>query len=283
MRLQRIRDGTLGRPPGAPAPVPSSNAAKKRKAEDEEGEGRKRSKAVEPVNGVPTDVSNESVDSADADGSLSPVVPQELKKGLIDREVTDSSQRPEDMNNEPDPPPVSSGLLAGVYKPPKMDATPLANTAVDEDEWAAFERDIATPPPGAYSGPTALNALATISAAPLSAAELAARSTAEASLQGRGRREAELEGEKEDAARQLEEEFDEMEGLEQRVRRLKEKREELRKKREVESAKLMEVDGVNEGKHKPGITGSEDEDDDDGIDEEEEEEEEEEEGWNAWR
>ena len=44
-------------------------------------------------------------------------------------------------------------------------------------------------------------------------------------------REAEMEGEREDAARLLEEEFDEMDQLEERVRRLKQKREELRKAR----------------------------------------------------
>lgn len=58
MRLQRIRDNTLGRPPGAPAPprdlddeAPEpTNGSKKRKADDfEDDDARKKSK---PVNGA---------------------------------------------------------------------------------------------------------------------------------------------------------------------------------------------------------------------------------------
>lgn len=50
-----------------------------------------------------------------------------------------------------------------------------------------------------------------------------------------------MEAEKEDAARALEDEFDEMEGLEERVRRLREKREELRLRTKKEDETRSEV------------------------------------------
>jgi zinc finger protein 830 len=93
---------------------------------------------------------------------------------------------------------------------------------IDEDEWAAFEADIA-----ATEVPVAE---AVISAPAISAAELAAKSREEESAQRKERQAAEMEGDKEDAARKLEEEFEEMGELEERVRKLKEKREALRTK-----------------------------------------------------
>lgn len=108
---------------------------------------------------------------------------------------------------------------------------PPVVTAVNEDEWAAFEREMAEPAPADnMAAKTDIMAGATISAAPVTAAELAAKSREEQSMQAKERREAEMEGEKEDAQRRLEEEFDEMEELEARVQRLKEKREALRRK-----------------------------------------------------
>ncbi|KAH0558957.1 hypothetical protein GP486_004419 [Trichoglossum hirsutum] len=111
---------------------------------------------------------------------------------------------------------------------------------VDEDEWAAFERDIAGIAPA--PPPSALTAAATISAPALSASEIAARLVDEANIQLRESKEVEVEAEKEDAVRQLEEEFDEMENLEERVRRLREKRERLRQAREANSIPPAEVD-----------------------------------------
>ena len=146
----------------------------------------------------------------------------------------------------PIPPSANPGLPAGFFDPsvkgaPPSSATQPAIPAIDEDEWAAFERDVATPPPGA-SAIAALTAAATITAAPLTAAEIAAKSREEASTQAKEQREAELEGEKEDAARRLEEEFDDMEELEERVRRLRQKREEIRTRREAQGA-IGNVDG----------------------------------------
>jgi zinc finger protein 830 len=93
---------------------------------------------------------------------------------------------------------------------------------VDEDEFAAFEREIASldQPPAALTDYTA----ATITAAPLSAEELAAQSAAEK------KKTAEIlaEDEEDEEKGRLEEEFEIMEEFEERVRRLRERREEIR-------------------------------------------------------
>ncbi|KAL4935787.1 hypothetical protein BDV06DRAFT_118987 [Aspergillus oleicola] len=156
---------------------------------------------------------------------------------------------------------------------------------VDEDEWAAFEREVAAPTripqdSTSTSRPAALSATATISAAPISAEELAALQEKE-EHNARQNREAEAEGEREDAARFLEEEFDEMEQLEERVRRLKNMREQLRAKQRSESAEAEEAVPADLGSNtaevktdiKAGEGEEEDEDDDDDADDD----------WDNWR
>ncbi|EGX97054.1 hypothetical protein CCM_01713 [Cordyceps militaris CM01] len=100
---------------------------------------------------------------------------------------------------------------------------------VDEDEWAAFEAEMA-----ATAAPYADDAV--ISAPAMNAEESAAAAAALADGEGDGggsrksRADLDIEGEREDAARAREDEFDDMQQLEARVRRLKEKREELRRR-----------------------------------------------------
>ncbi|KAJ5347154.1 hypothetical protein MYU51_019781 [Penicillium brevicompactum] len=103
------------------------------------------------------------------------------------------------------------------------------STSVDEDEWAAFEREVAEPS-RVPNAPAAVAAEATISAAPITAEEIAEQQK-KAKQSAAHTREAELEGEREDAARLMEDELDEMEQLEERVRKLKQQREALRKTR----------------------------------------------------
>lgn len=130
----------------------------------------------------------------------------------------------------------------------------------DDPEWLELQRMIKE----SDTDPTT-EGRATISAAPMTAEEVAAQAREELSSQ-RGRREAELEEEKEDANRALEEEFDEMGVLEERVKRLREKREALRKPGEEESG--LAVNGILEVE--PGGRGKEERD---GADEEDEDEE----------
>lgn len=128
---------------------------------------------------------------------------------------------------------------------------------VDEDEWAAFEREVAAPTRTPHA-PAAISAEATISAAPVTAEELAAQQESDRASAAKSR-EAELEGEREDAARFMEEEFDEMDQLEERVRRLKHMREELRQKRAEDQAR----DITMAEEQRAPESESEDEEDDD--------------------
>ena len=210
MRAERLRIST-SKPPEQPTTREVSNGSKKRKASNGEGDLRKR---IKPI--------------LDSHGSFADEI-NEMSK--------DAST--EDFQAIPDAPIKTTPPTTTL--PSHTISTPPVPAQIDEDEWAAFERDVATPPPDPGL-PPALTAEATITAAPITAAELAAQSQAEANIQSKERREAEIEGEKEDAARALEEEFDEMEGLEERVRRLREMREELRKKQAREREEGGKVD-----------------------------------------
>ena len=200
MRLQRIRDGTLGRPPGAPAPnepteTTTITTSKKRKADDEEDIPAKKKR----TNGVGDVVGESSVDGAEGDHSNASE--SEEPASALSKTPSFSYQLP----------PLPSEALP----PSKLPMSP----SIDESEWAAFERDVASPPPQL----SVLTSTATISAAPLTAAEVAAQSRQEASLQAKERREAETEGETEDAARMLEEEFEQMAELEERLNKMRER------------------------------------------------------------
>ena len=218
------------------------------------------------------------------------------KRKADDEEDEDSRKRtrPEDLNSrksakrkvsfdqpsETNATPLPTQIRLARPSPTQVTAPPAptpSSETVDEDEWAAFEASVARPaspsPPPTTAPTTALTAAATITAAPLSAAEVAARSREEASMQSKERREAEVEGEKEDAARQLEEEFDEMEGLEERVRRLREQREALRLRKAAEAEERKALGPYSEDKPGEMVTTaassreeSEDEDDEADVD-----------------
>lgn len=193
LRLQKLQESGEAQSAHANEAIPNGDGnKKKRKAGDEDGEDtvRKRSRAA---NGLPEGL----FDLRTQEGSKAPIVQPAANEIRI-------PSRP-----------------ATPLKPPVGEIPKRPD--VDEDEWAAFEADIA-----AAEAPTADDAV--ISAPAMSAAELAAKSAEETNAQRRERQEAELEGDKEDAARKLEEEFDEMQGLEERVKRMKEKREALRRK-----------------------------------------------------
>jgi len=125
---------------------------------------------------------------------------------------------------------------------------------VDEDEWAAFEADVAS-----LKAPAPDDAI--ISAPAITAAEIEARSLEESNAKRKELQEAELEGDKEDAARKLEMEFEEMESLEERVRRLREKREELRSKSGTHHISPTAISTIDAGTL--DVEGDDDEDEDD--------------------
>ena len=103
---------------------------------------------------------------------------------------------------------------------------------VNEDEWEAFEREVASLPLQQNGTVAAVSSAPTIEAKPLSAEEIAAQAREEQSRQ-REMKEAEMEEEKEDATRKLEDELDEMEELELRVKRLRDKREAIRRAKDM--------------------------------------------------
>jgi len=210
--------------------LPPSTLSRKRKASGDEEEGtiRKRSKA-----------------------------PSGLPEGFFDggQQESGSAAFPNEMQIPSRP--------ATPLKPPESVMFLQPEPQVDEDEWAAFESDIAN----AEAQVQAAND-AVISAPAMSAADLAKKSAEEDYSQKKERQEAELEGDKEDAARKMEEELEEMESLEARVRRLREKREELKRKgSQVSSNRPIIHAAVTD------IVEEEGEDDDD--DEEDDE-------WDGW-
>ena len=103
--------------------------------------------------------------------------------------------------------------------------------AIDDAEWAAFEDDMQGIEDVATNQPSlkAYEAAASISAKPLTAAELAARDREEKSQQ-KGQRERELEDEREEAQDQLQEEFDQMNQLDERMKGLRERKAALAKR-----------------------------------------------------
>ena len=260
-RLQRLRDGQLERPPsGSHSTVTESG--RKRKAESDDDVGQERKKVKPAVEGVPPDFFDGDK-GADKDEVIEDVEEREMVQEKAPEVVDMQSAKTQ-----------SASLPPGFFDPSEIRLA-SAITTVDEDEWAAFERDVATLP-AETAVPSALTATATIIAAPLSAAELAARTTAEESTQKTGLKDAELEGEKEDAARQLEDEFDQMEELENRVRRLRAKREELRQKRESGGTVQVEMNDVRLGtdlNDDERAGAPDDDDDDEDVDDE----------WDHWR
>jgi len=153
----------------------------------------------------------------------------------------------------PPPPPKTNG---------NAQPTPSAvqPDAVDDSELAAFERELADLE--ASQAPiNALHSAATISAAPMTAEEIAAQAREEQSAQ-RGKRDAEIEDEREDAARLLEDEFEEMEELEERVKKLRERREALRTASSIAATKRA-VAGDSVGNGNVVVEEEDDEDEDD--------------------
>lgn len=229
MRLQKWQDTQRDEQAAESDPPPTEGNKKKRKASDDEDTIRKRTR---PDKGLPEGF----FDAGQEQAPIQPTLPSPTTEIKIpSRPATPAKPAQEQPKRQ----------------------------EVDEDEWAAFEADIA-----AAEAPT-VDDYSVISAPAMTAAELAERSKEESNAQRRERQEAELEGDKEDAARKMEEELEEMEGLEERVRRLREKREALRNKES-----LM---GLNKPEAAPAILEKTVEEDD------EEDEDYEDDDWDAFR
>lgn len=249
----------------------TASESRKRKASevDDEGDHSKRPKASKPASGLPQDFFDESA------ALEAPHLPGEPER-----------QASTEMASHPKlPPPIvtplpSNNLPSDFFDPSaapvavapskQAAADAVATDTVDEDEYAAFEREIAAP--------SLLTADATITAAPISAAELAARATAEANTQRKEQADADMEGEQEDAVRRMEVEIDEMEELEERVKRLRDRREELRRRAEARSGDSVGMeDAVGEDASRKSGTASRAAEEKDGDEDEDDEAE-----WDDW-
>jgi zinc finger protein 830 len=145
---------------------------------------------------------------------------------------------------------------------------------VDDDVWAAFEADLVH---GANKSPAVAgfaNSEAIISAPAMSAAELAAKSEEEDQEKRRTLADIQIEDEKEDATRALETEFEIMEELEARAKKLRERREALRRQSVTEATATV-PDKVQKG---PAL-GKENS----VVEEDEEDEDEDEDDWVGFR
>lgn len=131
-------------------------------------------------------------------------------------------------------------------------------TQIDEDEWAAFEADIAAA--------EAVPDDAVITAAPVSAEEMANMTAEETYLSKRERFEREREQEREDIINKVLDEQEEMRELEARVNRLKARTEEVKKLREQAKEKALPEVSTQETKENE----EEDDDDDSDLDEDDE-------------
>lgn len=258
-RLKKASDDALSTQPEAAAPQATQT-------NESEGEDTKESaKAEVQLRGkqgqkrkADSDEDNEEQSSTTRKRSKHAPMPGFLPEGFFD----DASK----ADVEASPPSNGNGQEfrlpsrpATPHKAPEVTPGAPKLPTVDEDEWAAFEADIA-----AAEVATEATEDAVISAAPMTTEEIAAKSREDEMNKMKKKAEAELEGDKEDAVRKLEEEFEQMNELEERVRRLKEKREALRVKEVVNVvSKPANVEADDETSK-----AAEDEDDDDEDDEE---------------
>ncbi|KAL7805323.1 hypothetical protein V8C44DRAFT_341116 [Trichoderma aethiopicum] len=201
-----------------------------------------RRKPQGPSQGVQVQMPSRSTTPADSQhsGSSAAKTTTKLATSLPSRQAsnlaTPASSSSMSIQQEA-PPPQQQQQQQEPQPQPQPPASPSQDQKqIDEDEWAAFEADIA-----AETAP--YDADAVISRPAMTAEEAAAAAAREAEQEAalqnpesrRTRADADIEDEREEATRALEEEFEEMQELEARVQRLKEKREALMMRRRGET------------------------------------------------
>ncbi|KAI1396915.1 hypothetical protein F4819DRAFT_107583 [Hypoxylon fuscum] len=293
-------------PPSQPQPVDDGNSKRKHDCveettsdADEDGEDdddpvgavrkKKRSKteivpptlgrrtSSTPIQGVEIAIPSRPATPAAASNSATST-PKAAPVGRSPLVGSDTANAPSTRTSLP----ISTQSLAV----PASTTTPnAANGAVDEAEWAAFEAEMAATADDETTGH--YSADATVSAPAMTAEQIAAKSQEEENERRKHLLDAQIADEREDATRALEAEFEEMEELEGRVRRLKERRDELRK---GSVANLRAAAGhVVMAKDSPaGADGKENnngmnEDKEEEEEEEEEDEEEDDDDWGTFR
>jgi hypothetical protein len=184
-----------------------------------------------------------------ASGSASP--PAESRKKIRPAAATSPGDSEGEKANEPEisiigpSEAATDGAFHEVSKLDQADTNGKPRTQDLDD----FERELAELE-ASVPVQTAAYEDATISSAPLSAAELAAQAREEHSAQ-RGKRDLEIADEREDAAQLLADEFEEMEGLELRAQKLRARREALRTVDANASRNRSEDAGADAGTNMP--------------------------------
>ncbi|KAM4063208.1 transcription factor Zn, C2H2 [Hirsutella rhossiliensis] len=248
----------LQSPPEANGPLRSDTGGvkQKRKLDDADGEvqdaiRRKRSRADLAL--TPTNGANKGPERTLSSGSGSGKDANLTPPGLSRRASTTPSQgielqipsrpatpsrRDVSASTTPGiaPPAFPQGSASNVFLTPRPVGNPVsaagaaqassAAPQVDESEWAAFEADMAA---------ESVSYDDAVISAPAMTAEESAAAKASAENNNESRRaqaDVDIEEEREEATRAIEDEFQDMHELEARVRRLKDKREALRRQNE---------------------------------------------------
>lgn len=189
-----------------------------------------RQKSGTPSHGVEIQIpSRPATPSASATSATStPKGPPMGRSPLIPHDA------PQQTGGAPKPAPKAAFVTPDNTDTETAPATAAAGAAANggdgDDDWAAFEAEVVhAAPAAAASRAEALSNDAVISAAPLTAEQLAARAGEEERAKRRMQADVDIEDEQEEATRALEDEFEEMEELEARVRRLREKMNAIRR------------------------------------------------------
>ncbi|KAF4595720.1 Zinc finger protein [Ophiocordyceps camponoti-floridani] len=198
--------------------------------------------------------------------------------------------RPATPSHRDTPSSTASGAAASRRRA-GSNLTPTATPQVDESEWAAFEADVA--PDAAQYDQDAVISAPVMTADESAAAAAAAAASENLKSEGKTKADADIEDERDEAARAMEDELQDMHELEERVKRLKDKRDALRKRSDSQAKDQSAPDGPTQ-EHGTGaddetlrrgdvvsqrnVTLEEEDDDDDDDDDDEDEDD-----WDGFR
>ncbi|KAK0766561.1 hypothetical protein N5P37_000286 [Trichoderma harzianum] len=253
-----------------------------RPATASEDDPNRNKKPLMPTQGVQVQIASRS-----STPSQQPAVPK-LATSLPSRQASNLATPASSSSMSISIQPQSSTASLSLSQSQPAQPASQDQQQVDEDEWAAFEADIAAQD---YDDDAVISRPAMTAEEAAAAAKDAAEEDAVQNPESRkSKADAEIEDEREEATRALEDEFEEMQELEARVQRLKEKREALMRKRsetltqdqadDIQTAVKAVSDPQDEGKENVHTTGDSAKTD---ADDEEEDDEDEEDDWDGFR
>lgn len=199
--------------------APTAVLTKKRKAidDDDTEETRKRSRPQSDNENLPAGFFDATEDVEEG--------PQAPIDGFVPAEDEDPGVQKRDTLQED----IAKTEAAVNSARPNVIPPPPEAADINEDEWAAFQAFTSAVPTKPPSALDALKTSAVLEAAPQTTEQAAQQARETVRLDTKSKREEEIEDEKEEAAEKLELDFEIQGELDERVRRLKEKREALRR------------------------------------------------------